>query len=83
MSARQGSASFTIVLGSMAALLVGGIMLTFFVYPIVNGFTNAAFWDASTVAGSRLLTVTSGLWTFWGAIILMAILSFVWVKTRQ
>lgn len=79
----QGSASFTIVLGAVTAVVVGGFLLTFVVYPVVNAFTGAAFWGASTTPGANLLTVVEGIWTFWGAIVLIAILSFVWVRTRQ
>lgn len=83
MAARQGSASFTIVLAGVTALVTWGILLTFLMYPIVNAFLDAAFWNAETVAGSRILTYTRGVWTFWGAILLMALLSFIWVRTRQ
>lgn len=80
---RQGSASYTIVLGAMSALLVGAIVLTMLFYPIVTAFMDAAFFSAETTAGARVNTYVEGMWTFWGAIILIAILSFVWVKTRQ
>lgn len=85
MSARpsQGSASFTIVLGAVTSVLVGGLLLTFVVYPVVNSFTTAGFWGAETTPGANLLTVVQGIWTFWGAIVLIAILSFVWIRTRQ
>lgn len=83
MSARQGSASFTIVIGGLSALLVGAMLLSFAFYPIVGGFMNAAFWDSQTTAGSRLVTYTGGIWVFWGGIILLAILSYIWVETRQ
>lgn len=80
---RQGSASFTIVIGSMAALITGAIVLTFMFYPIIHSFRNAAFWTSSTAHGARLTTYVGGLWVFWGAIILISILSFVWIRTRQ
>ena len=83
MSAQQGSASFTIVLGGLAAILVGAIVLTFFVYPMVNAFTGSAIWSLDTTAGANLLTVLEGVWTFAGGFMLIAILSFIWVKTRQ
>jgi hypothetical protein len=80
---RQGSASFVIVLGAVAMFLVGGFILTFVLYPIINTFTNAAFWTSETIAGARVTTNVAGMWEFWGAILLLALLSFVWVKTRQ
>lgn len=83
MSARQGSASFTIVLGALTAIVVSAIILTFVFYPIVTAFMGSAMWSAETAAGSTILTYTGGLWEFWAAILLMAILSFVWVRTRQ
>lgn len=83
MSTRQGSASFTIVIAGVAAIVVGGMLLTFVLYPIMNAFIGAPFWSAETAAGSRVLTYTKGLWTFWGAIMLIATLSFIWVRTRQ
>lgn len=83
MATRQGSASFTIVIAGVVSLIVGAMLLTFVLYPVMNAFIGAPFWSAETTAGSRVLTYTRGLWTFWGAIILMSILSFVWVRTRQ
>jgi hypothetical protein len=84
MSSRQGSASFTIVIGGLTALVTGAIVLTFIVYPIINAFMGAAFWgSAETTAGARVFTYTGGLWTFWGGVILIAILSWVWIQTRQ
>jgi len=83
MSTRQGSASYTIVIAAIGAVLIGGFMLTFLMFPIFNSFTNAAFWSASTVPGARLVTMVGGLWEFWGGIILLGILSFLWVRTRR
>ena len=80
---QQGSASFTIVLASLTAILVGAIMLSFVVYPIYNGFTASALFTADTAAGASFLEVVDGVWRFWGALILIAILSFVWINTRQ
>jgi hypothetical protein len=80
---RQGSASFTIVIAVIAAIGTGAFLLTFIVYPIYNGFTSSAFWAADTVPGSRVVTFVSGLWEFWGGIILLALVSFVWIRTRQ
>jgi hypothetical protein len=83
MSARQGSASFTVVIGGLAALVVGAIVLTFVMFPVTNSFTDAAFWSASTTGGARLLGVVEGVWTFSGAVMLMTTLSWIWVRTRQ
>lgn len=80
---RQGSSSFTIVIGAMAALIIGALMLTFLFFPIFNGFTSSAFWSADTSDGARLLMFTKGLWEFWGGIILLALVAFIWVRTRQ
>lgn len=80
---RQGSASFTIVIAGLTLFVVGAILLTFVVYPVYNGFTNAAFWSASTAPGVRVTTYVAGVWEFWGAILLIGLLSFVWVQTRQ
>lgn len=79
----QGSASYTIAIGSVAAIIVGGLVLTIVHYPIVNAFMGSAAWSAETADGARMLTFIGGLWEFWGAIILLAIVSFVWIRTRQ
>lgn len=85
MSARpqQGSASFTIVIAGLAALVIGALLLTTMFYPIFNTFTDAAFWSSDSVAGSRVVTYTQGLWAMWGLVILIAITAFIWVETRQ
>lgn len=83
MSTRQGSSSYTIVIGALAALLIGGIVLTFIVYPIFNAFTNSAFWGAETADGARLVMFIGGAWEFWGGIVLIALLAYVWITTRQ
>ena len=81
---QQGSASFTIVFGAAAALLVGAIGLTFFFYPIVDGFTaSSGLFEFETSTGDNVADVITGVWTFAGGIVLIAILSFVWVRTRQ
>lgn len=83
MSARQGSASFTIVLGAVTTFLVGGFLLTFVVYPFHNFMTAAAFWEPKTAVAARVFGVVAGLWEFWGAIIMLVLLSFMWISTRQ
>jgi len=80
---QQGSASFTIVIGGMAALVVGAIVLTFMFYPIIDAFQNAAFWNSETAAGARVTTYVGGAWVFSGAIVLLGITSYIWVATRQ
>lgn len=79
----QGSASYTIVIGAIAAIIVGAIVLTMLFYPIVVALMGAAFWSSQTSQGALLTTYVGGIWRFWGAIVLMAILSFVWIRTRQ
>ncbi len=84
MSVRQGSASFTIAIGAIAALIVGAIVLTFMFFPIISAFFDAAFWGSlETTPGVRLTTTIEGVWLVWPAVILVSILSFVWVSTRQ
>lgn len=83
MSTRQGSASFTIVIAGLTALIVGAMLLTFLFYPIISAFMGAGFWSAETAAGARVTTYVGGMWQFWGGIILLALLSFVWIRTRQ
>lgn len=80
---RRGSAAFVVVLGATTAILVGGFILTFVTYPVTNAFTDAAFWSASTTPGANLVAAVSGIWTFWGAPVLIAILAYVWINTRQ
>jgi len=54
MSVRQGSASFTIAIGAIAALIVGAIVLTFMFFPIISAFFDAAFWGSlETTQGVR------------------------------
>lgn len=83
MSTRQGSASYTVVIAALASIFVGAIMLTMVLYPIVTAFMNSAIWSAETTHGAMLLSVVGGLWEFWGAIMLIALLAFVWIRTRQ
>lgn len=83
MSTRQGSASYVIVIGVLMALIVGAFLLTFVVYPITNTFRGSALWSMDTTAGNRVLMAVGGVWEFWGAIILLALLAFVFVVTRQ
>lgn len=83
MSARQGSASYTIVVGGITALVIGAIMLTFLVYPMANAFMDAAFWGSETTSGARVITYVGGAWTFSGGIVLIAIIMWIWVHTRQ
>ena len=82
-ASRQGSASYTVVIGALTALLVGAMMLTFVVFPVYNSFTASGMWAAETTAGVRVLTYVGGLWKFWPAIILFALVAFIWVRTRQ
>ncbi len=83
-AARQGSASFTLVIGGLTMLLVGAIALTFFVYPIINGFLGSAFWGtAETAAGSRVQTFVKGAWIFSGGFMLVSIVLYIWINTRQ
>jgi len=79
----QRSAAFQIVVAAFLALIVGAVLSTVVLFPVHNAFTNAAFWSAETVVGSRLLTYVAGIWQFFPAIILFAILAYVWVSTRQ
>lgn len=80
---RQGSAAWVITIAALMAFIVGAILLTFVVFPVTNGFTAASFWSAQTTDGARLLTYVEGFWIFWGGILLIALLSYVWVNTRQ
>lgn len=80
---RQGSASFTVVIGGLTAIVTGAIVLTFFVYPISDAFMNSALWSSETVHGARVTTYVGGFWAFWGAIIMIAILAYIWITTRQ
>jgi len=84
MSVRQGSASFTVAIGAIAALVVGAIVLTFVHFPIISAFFDAAFWgSAETTQGVRLQTTIEGVWLVWPVVILISILSYVWITTRQ
>ena len=79
----QGSAAWLIVIAAFMALIIGAMLATFIVFPLFNGFTDSAIWAAETTDGRRLLTYVSGLWQFSPAVILIAILAFVWVHSRQ
>lgn len=83
MSTRQGSASYTIVIGGIAALIVGAVMLTLVFYPVVTALLDAAFWSAETTHGVRVNTYTRGFFVFWGGINLIALLAWIWIRTRQ
>ena len=80
---QQGSASFVIVLGGVMSLIAGAMVLTLALYPIINAFRGSGLWGMDTMAGNRMLTYIGGVWEFWGAILLLGILSFIWVRTRQ
>lgn len=80
---RQGSAAWVITIAAFMMLIVGALLTTFIVFPLYNGFTDSAIWAAETTDGQRLLTYVSGLWQFSPAVILIAILAFVWVHSRQ
>ena len=83
MSTTQGSASYTIVIGAITATLVGGMLLTFVMFPVFNAFTASSLWSMDTSAGAGLLTYVAGIWEFWGGIIAIAILLWLWIRTRQ
>lgn len=81
---RQGSASFNLVIGGVTVIASGAMILSFFFYPMVDAFMGAPFWDSlETVHGQRLTTYAGGIWVFWGAILLLAFLSWIWVVSRQ
>ncbi len=83
-ASRQGSASYTIVIGGLTALVVGAMVLTFMIYPIVNSFMDAAFWSLDTVPGNWITTFCRRHLDFSGvAIVLIAITIYIWVRTRQ
>jgi len=83
MSTRQGSASYTIVIGALAAVIIGAFVLTFALYPYYNAVTGSAIWSADTSAGAGLLLYVGGLWEFAGGIVAIAILTWLWIRTRQ
>jgi len=54
------------------------------VYPIINGFLGSAFWGtAETAAGSRVQTFVKGTWIFSGGFMLVSIVLYIWINTRQ
>lgn len=83
MSTRQGSASYTIVIGGVTAVLIGALMLTFVLFPFYNAFSDAPFMQADTAAGVMVVDYTLGMWRFWGGVLLLGLLSWIWVVTRQ
>lgn len=83
MSTRQGSASYTIVIGGTLAVLVGALILTFVMYPLFNAFEGSALFSAQTTHGATLVTFMLGLWEFWGGILLLMLIAWIWVVTRQ
>jgi hypothetical protein len=83
MSTRQGSASYVIVIGGVTAVAVGALMLTFVMYPLFNAFSGSPLFTAETAYGATLITYTLGLWEFWGGILLIALIAWIWVVTRQ
>ena len=83
MSTQQGSSSFTLAIGIIAAVITGAFMLTFTLFPLANAFMGSALWSSETSTAADLLGWLSGIWEFWGGIIAIAILMFVWIRTRQ
>jgi len=81
--ARPRSAAFAIVITGMAALVVGAIVLTFVHFPIVTAIMDSALFNVETASGSRLTTWVKGAWVFLPAIMLIGLLSWIWVVTRQ
>lgn len=80
---RQGSASFTIAIGSLTALVAGAMILTLFFYPVAGAMMDAAFWEADTAQGATLITYVDAALVFTGGIMLIALLAYIWVSTRQ
>lgn len=86
MSARgrqQGSSAYQIVIGGLTAIVIGAIVLTFFVYPLIGGFRGTGLLSFETAAGARVATFTDGMWVFVGGWIMIAIVLFIWIETRQ
>jgi hypothetical protein len=80
---QQGSSAWLIVIAGFMFLVFGAMLSTFIIFPLFNGFTGSAIWTATTTDGQRLLTYVSGLWQFAPAILLLALLAWVWVHSRQ
>ena len=83
MSTRQGSAAWSITMAGIVALVAGGIVLTFFFYPMIGGFLSSSLMSVETAPGARLTGWIEGVWTFMGGIMLIMLLSYIWVVTRQ
>lgn len=83
MSTRQGSASYGIVIAGVMAVVTGALVLTFVTYPMLTAFRGASFWSADTAGGARVLTYVGGMWEFTGGFMLIALLAFIWITTRQ
>jgi hypothetical protein len=81
---RQGSSAFTLVLAGLMAVFVGAMVLTFAVYPLITGFQDVALFNGfDTTAGTRVGTYVEGFFVFTGGFIMLAIIAFVWIRTRQ
>lgn len=80
---RQGSTAFTLVLGGVMAIVVGAIVGTFLVYPIINGFTGTELFAFETTSGARVGTFVDGMWRFTLGFVMLGIIAFVWIETRQ
>lgn len=83
MSTRQGSASYGIVIAGVMAVVIGAIMLSFVTYPLLTAFRGASFWAAETADGARVLTYVGGVWEFTGGFLLIGLVSYIWITTRQ
>lgn len=80
---RQGSASYTIVIGGVTAVVVGAIVLSFLAYPFINAFVGTPIFESSTTSGSRVMMYVKGFWTFLGGFVMIAIVIWIWITTRQ
>lgn len=79
----SGSAAYVVTIVGLLSVLVGAMSLTFILYPLHNSFVESAAWSAQTPEGERLLDAVAGIWEFWGGVMLIAILSYVWIATRR
>jgi len=80
---QQGSAAWAITMAGVIALIAGAIVLTFFFQPLSAGFIESGLFDVQTSEGARLTGWIEGVWTFMGGILLIMMLSYIWVVTRQ
>jgi uncharacterized protein YqhQ len=76
------SAAFTVAIVGVLGFVMGAFVLTT-LDPVMQSFFSSGAWSSSTGTGTDLLRWLTYLWSFVSTAILIAIISQIWISTRQ